>query len=159
MAATTYKGSSATQLLQALRAGWPKMPLSPTQAKPEVLCRPQVEGNLRIPEPSILARLTIHEGDLYSPAKIAQDFYTLSKTGYFEDVRFERVETATCLKVVIHVKEAVKAPAASPAGIQLQVKPPVQPGPTQPPITDAPVVVPSEGMARNAVWRPDSTGS
>jgi outer membrane protein insertion porin family len=71
----------------------------------QTLCTPQVIGNRRIPKESVLARLFSHEGNLYDPAIVERDFNSLWNTGYFEDVRIERVDTPACVQLVIYVKE------------------------------------------------------
>ena len=76
----------------------------PTQAV-QTLCQPQVVGNRRIPKESVLARLFSHQGDLYDPAVVERDFNSLWNTGYFEDVRIERADTAKCVQLVIYVRE------------------------------------------------------
>ena len=71
----------------------------------QTLCQPQVIGNRRIPKESVLARLYSHQGDLYDPAVIERDFNSLWNTGYFDDVRIERADTAKCVQLVIYVRE------------------------------------------------------
>ena len=71
----------------------------------QTLCTPQVIGNRRIPKESVLARLFSHEGNLYDPAIAERDFNSLWNTGYFEDVRIEKVETPACVQLVVYVKE------------------------------------------------------
>jgi len=72
---------------------------------PQTLCQPQVIGNRRIPKESVLARLFSLQGDVYDPAKVERDFNSLWNTGYFDDVRIERVETPACVQLVIYVRE------------------------------------------------------
>jgi outer membrane protein insertion porin family len=69
------------------------------------LCQPQVIGNRRIPKESVLARLFSHQGDLYDPAIVERDFNSLWNTGYFENIRIERVDTPACVQLVIYVQE------------------------------------------------------
>jgi outer membrane protein insertion porin family len=71
----------------------------------ETLCQPQVIGNRRIPKESVLARLFSRQGDVYDPATIERDFNSLWNTGYFDDVRIERVDTPKCAQLVIYVRE------------------------------------------------------
>ena len=71
----------------------------------QTLCQPQVIGNRRIPKESVLARLFSHEGDLYDPQVVERDFNSLWNTGYFDDVRIERVDTPKCVQLVVYVKE------------------------------------------------------
>jgi len=71
----------------------------------QTLCQPQVIGNRRIPKESVLARLFSHQGDLYDPAVVERDFNSLWNTGYFDDVRIERVDTPKCVQLVVYVRE------------------------------------------------------
>jgi outer membrane protein insertion porin family len=71
----------------------------------QTLCQPQVIGNRRIPKESVLARLFSHQNDLYDPAVVERDFNSLWNTGYFDNVRIERVDTPKCVQLVIYVKE------------------------------------------------------
>ncbi len=71
----------------------------------QTLCQPQVIGNRRIPKESVLARLYSHENDLYDPLIVERDFNSLWNTGYFENVRIERVDTPKCVQLVIYVRE------------------------------------------------------
>ncbi len=71
----------------------------------ETLCQPQVIGNRRIPKESVLSRLFSRQGDLYDPQVVERDFNSLWNTGYFEDVRIERVDTPKCVQLVIYVRE------------------------------------------------------
>ena len=72
---------------------------------PQVLCQPQVIGNRRIPKESVLARLFSHQGDAYDQPTVERDFNSLWNTGYFENVRIERVDTPSCVQLVIYVRE------------------------------------------------------
>ncbi len=71
----------------------------------QILCLPQVIGNRRIPKDSVLARLFSHQGDVYDPAVVERDFNSLWNTGYFENIRIERVQTPACVQLVIYVQE------------------------------------------------------
>ena len=72
---------------------------------PEVLCQTQVIGNRRIPKESILARLFSRPGDPYDQAVVERDFNSLWNTGYFDDVRIEKVAGQGCLQLLIYVRE------------------------------------------------------
>jgi outer membrane protein insertion porin family len=74
-------------------------------AAPQVLCQTQVIGNRRIPKESILARLFSRPGDTYDPAVVERDFNSLWNTGYFDQVRIEKVNEPTCLQLEIYVRE------------------------------------------------------
>jgi outer membrane protein insertion porin family len=71
----------------------------------ETLCPPQVIGNRRIPKESVLARLFSRQNDLYDPLTVEHDFNSLWNTGYFEDVRIERLDTPKCVQLIIYVTE------------------------------------------------------
>lgn len=71
----------------------------------QTFCQPQVVGNRRIPKESVLARLFERQGDVYDPTIVERDFNSLWNTTYFEDVRIEKVETPTCVQMVIYVHE------------------------------------------------------
>ena len=71
----------------------------------QTLCQPEVIGNRRIPKESVLARLFSHQNDLYDPAVVERDFNSLWNTGYFDNVRIERVDTPKCVQLIIYVKE------------------------------------------------------
>jgi outer membrane protein insertion porin family len=100
---TTPAAGAAAQATQA-----PPATQTPDEAQygnAQTLCQPQVIGNRRIPKESVLARLFSHQGNLYDPTVIERDFNSLWNTGYFEDVRIERVDTPTCVQLVIYVRE------------------------------------------------------
>jgi outer membrane protein insertion porin family len=71
----------------------------------QTLCTPEVIGNRRIPKESVLARLFSRQNDLYDPLVVERDFNSLWNTGYFENVRIERVDTPKCVQLVIYVHE------------------------------------------------------
>jgi outer membrane protein insertion porin family len=91
--------SSASAQVQAT----PQFTAAP--AGPQVLCPTQVIGNRRIPKESILARTFTQPGDVYDPAAVEQTFNSLWNTGYFDDVRIERVDGANCIQLIIYVRE------------------------------------------------------
>jgi outer membrane protein insertion porin family len=74
---------------------------------PQILCQTQVIGNRRIPKESILARLFSRPGDQYDPAVVERDFNSLWNTGYFDDVRIERVDDIphSCVQLIVYVRE------------------------------------------------------
>ena len=71
----------------------------------QTLCLPQVVGNRRIPKESVLARLFSHQGDLYDKQVVERDYNSLWNTGYFDDIRIERVDGEKCVQIVIYVRE------------------------------------------------------
>ena len=70
----------------------------------ETLCQPQVIGNRRIPKESVLARLYKPADDLYDPLVVERDFNSLWNTGYFDDVRIERVDRPE-VRAVDHLRQ------------------------------------------------------
>ena len=72
---------------------------------PQILCPTQVIGNRRIPKESISARLFSRPGDPFDPAVVERDFNSLWNTGYFDDVRIERVDETSCVQLIVYVKE------------------------------------------------------
>jgi len=71
----------------------------------QTLCAPSVIGNRRIPKESVLARLFSRENDLYDPLVVERDFNSLWNTGYFENIRIERLDTPKCVQLIIYVSE------------------------------------------------------
>jgi outer membrane protein insertion porin family len=71
----------------------------------QALCGIQVINERRIPKDSILAHMFSHEGDAYDPATVERDFNSIWNTGFFEQVRIERVDTPSCVQLVVYVKE------------------------------------------------------
>lgn len=65
----------------------------------------QVHGNRRIPAETVRARIFTKVGDVYDTAALERDFNALWNTGYFEDIRFEREESAKGWILHIYVKE------------------------------------------------------
>ena len=51
------------------------------------------------------ARIFTHPGDVYDPGGLERDFNSLWNTGYFEDIRFEREQTAKGWRIHVYVKE------------------------------------------------------
>jgi outer membrane protein insertion porin family len=94
----------AAGVVPSLVAQAPATPVAGGQ-EAQTLCQPQVIGNRRIPKESVLARLFSHEGDLYDSQVVERDFNSLWNTGYFDDVRIERVDTPKCVQLVVYVKE------------------------------------------------------
>ena len=53
----------------------------------------------------MLARTYLQPGDVYDPAAVEQTFNSLWNTGYFDDVRIERVDEPKCIQLLIYVRE------------------------------------------------------
>jgi outer membrane protein insertion porin family len=79
--------------------------VAPAVAQQDLIVNIQVHGNRRIPTDTVKARIFSKPGDVYDPAAIERDFNALWNTGYFEDIRFEREQTAKGWIVHIYVKE------------------------------------------------------
>ncbi len=94
-----------TLALPSLDAQVQARPAFTAPATPQVLCPTQVIGNRRIPKESVLARLFSRPGDAYDPAVVERDFNSLWNTGYFDDVRFEKVDEPTCVQLIVYVRE------------------------------------------------------
>ena len=71
----------------------------------ELVASIDVSGNRRIPAETIKARMFTRPGDAYDEAALERDFNSLWNTGYFEDIRFEREETAKGWAIHVYVKE------------------------------------------------------
>jgi outer membrane protein insertion porin family len=65
----------------------------------------QIHGNRRIPADTVKARIFSKVGDIYDTAALERDFNALWNTGYFEDIRFEREQSAKGWILHIYVKE------------------------------------------------------
>jgi outer membrane protein insertion porin family len=65
----------------------------------------EVHGQRRIPAETIKARIFTRAGDVYDEAALDRDFNSLWNTGYFEDLRFEREQTAKGWTIHVYVKE------------------------------------------------------
>ena len=74
-------------------------------AQQDLVTQIVVHGNRRIPQETIKARLFTREGDPYDPAGLERDFNSLWNTGYFDDLRIEREESAKGEIVHIYVTE------------------------------------------------------
>ncbi len=65
----------------------------------------RVIGSRRIPKETILARMFSHQNDAYDPLTVERDFNSLWNTGYFEDVRIEKEDTAQGVILDVYVRE------------------------------------------------------
>jgi outer membrane protein insertion porin family len=71
----------------------------------QALCEVQVVGQRRIPKDSILARMSSRQGDAYDAATVERDFNSIWNTGYFEKIRIERVDTPSCVQLIVYITE------------------------------------------------------
>ena len=101
--AATLCGWFCCAFMQAQVQATPRFTAAPST--PQVLCPVQVVGNRRIPKESVLARLFSRPGDQYDPAIVERDFNSLWNTGYFDDVRIERVDDPNCVQLIVYVRE------------------------------------------------------
>ena len=95
----------STFAIPSLHAQVQARPAFSAPATPQILCQTVVIGNRRIPKDSILARLYSRPGDAYDPAVVERDFNSLWNTGYFDDVRIEKVDTQACVQLNVYVRE------------------------------------------------------
>jgi outer membrane protein insertion porin family len=76
-----------------------------TFAQQDLIVNVDIRGNRRIPADTIRARIFTRSGDVYDQAAIERDFNSLWNTGYFEDIRIEREQTAKGWLIHVYVKE------------------------------------------------------
>jgi len=74
-------------------------------AQQDLIVGIQIHGNRRIPADTVRARIFTRVGDVYDTAALERDFNALWNTGYFEDIRFEREQSAKGWILHIYVKE------------------------------------------------------
>ncbi len=77
----------------------------PVVAQQDLIVGITVHGNRRIPADTVRARIFTKVGDVYDTASIERDFSALWNTGYFEDIRFEREQSAKGWILHIYLKE------------------------------------------------------
>jgi outer membrane protein insertion porin family len=78
---------------------------SPAIGSAQALCQPEVVGQRLVPRDSILARMSSHEGDAYDPATVERDFNSIWNSDYFETVRIEKVDSPSCVQLIVYVHE------------------------------------------------------
>ena len=79
--------------------------VAPVFAQENLIVGIQIHGNRRIPADTVRARIFTKVGDVYDTAALERDFNALWNTGYFEDIRFEREQSAKGWILHIYVKE------------------------------------------------------
>jgi len=77
----------------------------PSNSQSDLIVGIQIHGNRRIPAETVKARIFTKVGDVYDVAALERDFNALWNTGYYEDIRFEREESARGWVLHIYVKE------------------------------------------------------
>ena len=78
---------------------------SAQQQQSTVVSEIAIHGNRRIPADTIRARIFTRPGDSYDSASLERDFNSLWNTNYFDDIRFEREESAKGWIIHVYVKE------------------------------------------------------
>jgi outer membrane protein insertion porin family len=78
---------------------------APVLGQQDLIVGIDVHGNRRIPADTVRARIFSKVGDVYDTAAIERDFNALWNTGYFEDIRFEREQSAKGWILHIYLKE------------------------------------------------------
>jgi outer membrane protein insertion porin family len=78
---------------------------APVFAQQDLIVGITVHGNRRIPADTVRARIFTKVGDVYDTAALERDFNALWNAGYFEDIRFEREQTAKGWILHIYLKE------------------------------------------------------
>ena len=74
-------------------------------AQQDVISEIVIQGNRRIPAETIRARMFTKPGDVYDQASLERDFNSLWNTGYFDDLRIEREQSAKGWIIYVYVKE------------------------------------------------------
>src|SRR5947209_16115958 len=64
-----------------------------------------VSGNRRIPTETVKSRIYTRDGDVYDEAALQRDLRSVWNSGYFEDVRMEREQSAKGWIIHIYVRE------------------------------------------------------
>jgi len=78
---------------------------TPSFGQQDLIVGIQVHGNRRIPAETVKARIFTKVGDVYDTAALERDFNALWNAGYFEDIRFEREQSAKGWILHIYLKE------------------------------------------------------
>jgi outer membrane protein insertion porin family len=71
----------------------------------QVIVQIDVSGNRRVPTETVKSRIYTREGDTYDEAALQRDLRSVWNSGYFEDVRMEREQTAKGWVIHIYVRE------------------------------------------------------
>jgi len=65
----------------------------------------EISGNRRIETSTILSKIRVKIGDIYSAGLVREDIIRLYETDYFEDIRVETETTEEGVTLIYHVKE------------------------------------------------------
>jgi outer membrane protein insertion porin family len=79
--------------------------VAPVAGQQDLIVGIMIHGNRRIPADTVKARIFTKVGDVYDNAAIERDFNALWNTGYFEDIRFEREQSAKGWILHVYLKE------------------------------------------------------
>ncbi len=79
--------------------------VAPVAGQQDLIVGIVIHGNRRIPADTVKARIFTKVGDVYDNAAIERDFNALWNTGYFEDIRLEREQSAKGWILHIYLKE------------------------------------------------------
>src|SRR6185312_10044319 len=71
----------------------------------QIIERIEVIGNRRIPTETVKSRIYTRPGDVYDEAALERDLRSIWNSGYFEDVRMEREQSAKGWVINIYVRE------------------------------------------------------
>ena len=77
----------------------------PAVAQQDLIAVINIIGNRRIPAETVRARMFTKPGDVYDQAALERDFNSLWNTGYFDDIRLEREQSAKGWIINVYVKE------------------------------------------------------
>ncbi len=77
----------------------------PQAAPAQTIENIDVNGNRRIPTETVKSRIYSRVGDVYDEASLQRDLRSVWNSGYFEDVRMEREQTAKGWTIHIYVRE------------------------------------------------------
>src|SRR6202158_4401424 len=97
-----WSPSSSSIRVWALSAAWNRvlglltllLLAVPVVGQQDLIVGISVHGNRRIPAETVKARIFSKVGDVYDAASIERDFNALWHTGYYEDIRCEREQSA-----------------------------------------------------------------
>jgi outer membrane protein insertion porin family len=81
------------------------LPLSVRAQQANTITQIRVIGNREIPKETVLARMFSRVNETYDPLTAERDFNSLWNTGYFENVRIEKEDTAKGVILDVYVTE------------------------------------------------------
>jgi outer membrane protein insertion porin family len=84
---------------------WLALTPSMAQQAGQLIHEIDVSGNRKTPKETIKARIYSRAGDVYDEAALQRDLRSVWNTGYFDDVRVERVQTTKGWDITFYVTE------------------------------------------------------